>query len=197
MRDVHVAADDDRLCFVQLFDIGAEIVLPLHPVVQPLEAVLRIGHIDRDEIKVVVFRRDDPTLVVVQVNAQIVGDSARFGLGKERGARIALLLGRAPVFMIALDLRRLFGLELGLLQAHHIGLFSREELKKALAHAGAQAVDIPRDQFHIRTPFGQIISEYRWPRCGGRPPPCARAERRARSGRSPRPAGRSSGRARR
>ena len=43
MGDVHIAADDNRLCFVKLKKIGTEVILKAHTVVNSLKLRLSIG----------------------------------------------------------------------------------------------------------------------------------------------------------
>ena len=145
MRDIHIAAHDDRLILVQTAQIVAEGVLPPHTVIQPLEAVLRIRRVDRDQIKFAVVRRDDAALMVVLVDAETERHRLRLGLCEERHARVTLFLRRVPVFVIAALERhiRLPLLHFCLLQTQHIRLLLRDKLQKALAHARAQAVHIP------------------------------------------------------
>jgi len=46
------------------------------------------------------------------------------------------------------ELFHLVGSAFGLLQAQHVGLLGGEKLKKVFLQHGAQAVHVPRDQFH-------------------------------------------------
>ena len=144
MRDVQIAAVNDRLFRVQPQQIRAQCVFPLHAVWKALEAVLRIGRIAADEIEFRVLRRDEPTFVVVRVKAQPILDGKRGLLRQNRRAGIALFLGGIKIAMIAVQLEDgLLRLELRLLQADHIGIFLRTVVKKALAETRPQAVDIP------------------------------------------------------
>ena len=118
MRDVQIAAVNDRLFRVQPQQIRAQRVFPLHAVWKALEAVLRIGRIAADEIEFRVLRRDEPTFVVVRVKAQPILDGKRGLLRQNRRAGIALFLGGIKIAMIAVQLEDgLLRLELRLLQA--------------------------------------------------------------------------------
>ena len=89
--------------------------------------------------------------MVVRVVAQSVADGQRLGLREHGRAGVALFLRRVEIAVIAVQIEHdLMGLELGLLEAHHIGVRRPEEVQKALAEAGAQTVDIPGYQFHYR-----------------------------------------------
>ena len=70
--------------------------------------------------------------------------------GEDGGAGVALLLGVAPIALVAgkvqLDLPLL---ELGLLQADEIGVKAPEDLLEALFLHGAQAVHIPGNESHF------------------------------------------------
>ena len=144
MGHVHVAADDHGLLGVQRAGIGTEIILPGHAVVQALEPVLGVGHIDADQIEVFVFQRDAAALVAVGLgtDAHVHGEGGM--PGEDGGTGVALLLGVVPVLLIAgegkIDLP---GLKLGLLQAEEVRIQGGKALFKALFHAGAKAVYVP------------------------------------------------------
>src|SRR6185312_5326849 len=74
------------------------------------------------------------------------------GLGEGGHAGVALLLAPVPLTVVAVRVQdlggELVGLGLGLLQADHVGLLALEPLAEALLPCGADAVDVPRDQFH-------------------------------------------------
>ena len=87
--------------------------------------------------------------MVQLLHPDAVGHGERLVPGEDRRAGVALLLGGVPVLPVArqvqLDLMRLC---LRLLQAEEIGVQRPEGVLKALLQAGADAVDVPRDQFH-------------------------------------------------
>ena len=145
MRDIHIAAHDDRLFLIQSAQVLAEGILPRHAVIQTLQLILRVGRIHGNEVEFAVVGGDDTTLVVVLLNAETIGDALRLGLGKQRHAGVPLLLCRVPVFAVAALKRHisLSRLHLGLLQAQHIRLLGGDEIKETLAHARTQTVYIP------------------------------------------------------
>ena len=141
MRDVHVAADHDGLYVVELHEVFAEGVLPLHAVVEALEAVLGVRRVDADEVEVLELQRYDPALGVVLGVAEIVGDAEGLYARKYGGAGVALLFGVAPELLIARQVElQLSGLQFSLLQAEYVGVEAPEDVLKALFHNGAQAV---------------------------------------------------------
>ena len=144
MGHVHVAADDDRLGFVQLAQVGAEIVLPAHAVVDALEPVLGVGGVDADQIEVRVFQRDHAALVAVLLHADVIRDGEGCVLREDRRAGVALLLRVAPVALIAGEAEvELPGLELGLLETEKIRVQGEKNVLKALFLHGPQAVHVP------------------------------------------------------
>ena len=154
---VHVPADDHGFALVQFAEIGPEVVLPAHAVVDALEPVLGVGGIDADQVKVRVFQRDGPTLVVVLLHAEVIAHGERRVFGENRGARIALLFGVAPVALpagkVQVDLPLL---QLGLLQAEEVRVQRKKDVLKALFLHGAQSVDVPGKKSHA------ISSPFRW-----------------------------------
>ena len=153
MGDIHVPADDDRLFPVQIQQIAPEGVLPGHAVIQTGQAALAVGGIDRDKIKGGILQGDDAALVIMLREADAVADGEGLPLREDCGAAVALFLGGIHVQQIALRGNiRLTGLHFGLLQAEEIRVRGAEIIHEALAHAGAQTVDIPGNKSrHFRT----------------------------------------------
>ena len=152
MRDVHVAADHDGLYVVELDEVVAEGVLPLHAVVEALEPVLGVRRVDADEVEVLELQRYDPALGVVLGVAEIVGDAEGLYARKYGGAGVALLFGVAPELLIARQVElQLSGLQFSLLQAEYVGVEAPEDVLKALFHNGAQAVYVPGYHSHGHT----------------------------------------------
>ena len=91
--------------------------------------------------------------MVQLLHADAVGHGERLVPGEDRRAGVALFLRGIPVLPVArqiqLDLKRL---RLRLLQAEEIGVQRMKGVLKALLQAGADAVDVPRDQFHRQFP---------------------------------------------
>ena len=146
---VHIAADDHGLCPVQLLQIGAEVVLPAHPVVQALQLVLGVGGVDADQEEVPIFQGHRPALGVMLRDAQVIAHGEGLAFGKDDRAGIALLFRVAPVALIAGEIQLdLPGLELGLLQADEIRLEAAENVLEALLLHGPQTVHVPGNEFH-------------------------------------------------
>ena len=62
VRDIHVSADHHALACLEAENIFTERIVPGHSVVEPLQAVLRIGGIDADEEEIRHFQSDYPPL---------------------------------------------------------------------------------------------------------------------------------------
>ena len=101
--DVHVSTDDDRFLLVEVEEVVAEGILPLHAVRQSLRLaafglrLLRVGRVDADEIKVGHLHGDDASFVVVLLLAQAVGDIQRLVTCIDSRAAVAFALGIVPI----------------------------------------------------------------------------------------------------
>ena len=116
MGDVQVAGVDHRLLRVQCFQVGEQVGLPLHPVVNALELLLGVGGVAADEEKALKFQRDESSLVVVRVDTHAVTHRQRLLAGEHRRAGIALLVRAVPELFVAGQLQfELAGLQFGLL----------------------------------------------------------------------------------
>ncbi len=73
-------------------------------------------------------------------------------LGENGGAGIALFLRAVPVRRVSRgpELLDVVGAAFGFLQAKHVGFLGVEVIEKILLQHGAQAVDVPGNQFHAR-----------------------------------------------
>ena len=105
MGHIQIAAGDDRLDRVQRTKAFAESIVPRHTMVDALQAILRVRRIASDKIKIRIFQRDHPALVVEFVDADAVGHGEGLSLREDRRAGIALLLSRAPELLIARQAR--------------------------------------------------------------------------------------------
>ena len=141
---VEVAAEDDGFLTVEVHEVGTEVVVPRHAVVEALEAVLRVGRVAVDEEEPGHFKCDDAPFVVVVVDAHAVGDRQGLVPGEDGGAGIAFLLGGVPINVVALEGQvELSGLHLCFLQAEEVGVELCEHIAEALALAGPQTVHVP------------------------------------------------------
>ena len=146
---VQIAAQDHRLLRVQRQQVGPEGILPLHAVVQPLQAVLAVGGVAVHQIEPRVFQCQHPALVVVLLDADAHSHGQRHLTAPACRAGVALFLGRIGVLGVAVRGKvGLTGLHLGLLHREDVGVQLRKALGKAVGQAGAQAVDVPADEFH-------------------------------------------------
>lgn len=80
MRHVQVATKDDRLLLVKAHEIGTEIVLPRHAIVQTAQSVLRVGRIAAHQEEIWHLECDDTPLMIVLVDTDAIGNAERLVL---------------------------------------------------------------------------------------------------------------------
>jgi hypothetical protein len=70
--------------------------------------------------------------------------------GEDRRARVTFFLRRVPIGGVGVGPELFHIVETcpGFLEAEDVGLFLNEVVEKAFAQHRAQAIDVPRDQFH-------------------------------------------------
>ncbi|CAN4001189.1 helix-turn-helix transcriptional regulator, partial [Dysosmobacter welbionis] len=98
---VQVPAVHHRLFGVQIQQVVPDVVLPGHAVVQPGQLILGVWSVAAHQVEVRVLRRDDPPLVAVLIDTEVIGHGERLAPGEHRGAGIARLVGAVPVAVIA------------------------------------------------------------------------------------------------
>lgn len=101
MRHIQISAKDDRLFGVKLLQVAAQVILPLHTVVDARQLVLGVGYIEVDEVEIRVFQRDGAALMVMDILVQAVPHAERRCFGPDRRARVALFIGAVDVLGIA------------------------------------------------------------------------------------------------
>ena len=144
MGDVHIAAGNDRLCFIKRTEIPAEAILPVHAVIKALQLAAGVGSIDVHKVKIGIFKGDNPPFAVVAFNINAVKDGKGFVLCKNRRAGIAFLFGAVPILIISGKVEfNLVRLKLCFLKAEKIRVQLAEAIHKALAHTGAKTVYVP------------------------------------------------------
>ena len=149
MGHIQVAAQDYGLLFIQGHQVTTEIVLPLHAVVQTFQSVLTVRRVAANEVEVGVFQRDESSLVVVFVDTHAILYGERGMLGVDGCTRVSFLVGIVPVTLVTEEGHvELTCLHLGLLQAEEVGIQGVEGLFEILTCYGAQAVNVPTDEFH-------------------------------------------------
>lgn len=124
----------------------------MHAEVESSEFALGVGGVDGDEVEVLEFGGDDAAFRVEFVDAQSVGDFEWGNLGKDGGARVAGFIGGVPVSLVGAEFEwefDLFGSGLGFLEAEDVGLFGADEVGESFLQGGADAVDVPADEFHV------------------------------------------------
>ena len=160
MRHIEVATHDDGFPGIQLTKIGTESIVPGHAIIKSPQSVLRIGGVDGDEEECRHFKRDDATFLVVLVNAKSVGHVEGLVAGEYGRTGISFLFSIVPVGLIAFEGHvELSGLHLRFLQAKKVGIERCKTFAKAFSVACAQAVYIPRDEFHTFNAYG-LKSKY-------------------------------------
>ncbi len=140
---IQVPAEDHRLSLLEFLAMRQESRVPgVVTEIDPFQAILGIGGVDGDEVKVFILRRDDaafgeavaPSVVdkifsFLTFFTQSIDYTQRFGLTKDRRARVAFFLSRVPVlfilFKVYLDL--LF-VGFGLLDTEHIWVMCFEKI---------------------------------------------------------------------
>ena len=165
MGHVQVPTVNDRLDLVQGHKVLPQIVLPLHTIVQPFEPILGVGGVAADQIKLLIFQGDEPTLVVVDILVHPIGYGYRGMGGENGGAGIALFFRRVPILQDSLTQGdvRLALLHLSLLQAQKVRGLLLIKIQKPLFHTGPQAVYIPGNEFHkqlLCNPAWPVLSHY-------------------------------------
>ena len=160
MRNIQVAAHDHGLLLVQLQQIGAKVIFPVHAVVQAAQAVLAIGRVAGHQVEVRHLQCDDAALMVVLIDADAISHIQRLVAAVDGRARVALLIGIVPVGAVTVKFQvQLSSLHLGFLQAEEVGIEFLKDVAEALAHHGPQAVYVPRDEFHFSV-FWLILQIY-------------------------------------
>lgn len=151
VRDVQVAANDHRLGLFEGLQIGEKITVPRLTVRQAHQLVLRVGHIDVDQIIVGKLHRDHAAFLIVRGDADAVENIHRLMPREHRGAAVTFLHGGVPEGRIAVGPGHMLHIPrvaFGFLEANNIGPVDAEMIEKALLQHGTQAVHIPRDEFH-------------------------------------------------
>ena len=152
VRDIEVAANDDRLFLFQFFEVRAKSGLPLlSAIFQAGQFALGIRRVDIDQEKVLAFEGNHAPLAVVLLNPDAAGGVLGFLLGERGSAGIAGFFRGVPMRREAArpgDLGDLLGFGFDFLQAEHIGLFGVPKFEEALAENRAEAIDVPGDEFH-------------------------------------------------
>ena len=78
MRDVEIAAVNNRLFLFQLFHVCKKVIFPYLPVGETGEIFFGIRHIDRDQVKIRILHRDHTALMVVFLDAKSQRHVQRF-----------------------------------------------------------------------------------------------------------------------
>ena len=153
--DIEITAGDDGLSFgFERFKILAEGDVPFHAVWEAEEFVFGVGSVDGDEEEVVELKSDDAAFFVAFgtfFGADSEADAEWFCFGENGGAGIARFFGGVPVGFISGEVEGeldLFGAGFGFLEAEDVWVVFEDEVGEVLFEDGADAVDVPREEFH-------------------------------------------------
>ena len=155
--DVEIAAEDDGLGLGLAGDVLAEGGVPCEAVGQAAEAVLCVGRVNVDEGEVGIFERENAAFFVVFLDAEAFFDVERLLSGENGDAGVAGFFGGAPVVLVAAELERefdLLGAGFGFLEAEDVGVLGGDEVGEAFFDGGADAVDVPGNEFHGKEDSG-------------------------------------------
>ena len=152
---IHVAAHEHGLLTVETAEVVAESVVPCHAIGEAAQTVLRIGRVDRDDVKAVVFEGYYASFVVMLINAESIGHVDGLVTCEDGGAGVTFLVGVVPIAFVAGEYYiKLTRLHLRFLKAEEVCVQLREDIAEAFAVGGSQAVDVPGDKLHLITFIG-------------------------------------------
>ena len=119
--------------------------------------LLPVRHVGADDAQITDSRRDQAFLRVgvMRVAANDVGERRA---GEQGDAVVGFLPGKSDVVASGLDLglREVVILELGLLQADHVGLCGRQPVQQ-LRQANLEGINVPGGEFHgVKVPEGLL-----------------------------------------
>jgi len=150
VRHVEVAAEDHGFFLFQTFEVTKKIAIPLLAVGEPRQFALGVGNVNIDEKKVGELGGEHAAFLVVLGDADVRRDLQRTHPGKNGGAGITFLLRGVPIRRVGRgpELFDVVGAAFGFLKAKHVGFLSVEKIEEIFPQHGAQAIDIPGNQFH-------------------------------------------------
>src|SRR6266516_7443851 len=150
VRHVEVAAEDDGSLLFKPLEVAEEIAVPPPAVGKPRKFALRVWDIDVHQGEVGVLSGEHATFFVVLGDADAVCHIQWAGLREDSSAGVALLLRSVPVSGVGgwPELLDVIRTGLGFLHAENVGLLGVEVIEEILPQHGAQAVDVPGNQFH-------------------------------------------------
>lgn len=153
--DIEISAGDDGLAFgFEGLEIFAEGDVPFHAVWEAEEFVFGVWGVDGDEEEVGEFEGDDAALFVAFGTffaADAEADAEWFGLGEDGSAGVAGLFSGIPVGAVAGEVEGevdLLGTGFCFLEAEDVGVVFEDEVGEVFFEDGADAVDVPGDEFH-------------------------------------------------
>ena len=147
---IEVARHQHRFVPLQGLDKSEESGIPGKTVGQAGQFRLGVGRVDADDITTRVFQGDHAAFVVMLREADAVQYRERRMFGEDTGAAVAGFGGAVPEPVIAGEPPEVDGLrvDFGFLEEQEVRLLGVDKIGETLAHDGAEAIDVPGDQFH-------------------------------------------------
>jgi hypothetical protein len=159
--DVEITGGHDGFAFgFEGFEVFAEGDVPFHAIGEAEEFIFGVGGVDGDEEEVGEFEGDDSAFFVAFgafFAADSEADAEGFGLGEDGGAGVAGFFGGVPVSAVAGEIEGevdLFGAGFCFLEAEDVRVVFEDEVGEVLFEDGADAVDVPGNEFHGRESGG-------------------------------------------
>ena len=147
---VQVTAKDDGLLLVETLQVGLEIILPCHTVVQTFQTVLGVRRIAADKEEIRHLQCDDAAFMVMLVDTYAITDAYRLMFRENSRAGIALLVGIVPTRLVSFERKvKLSLLHLRFLKAEEVSIQLTEDFSETLALASPQTIHIPTDKSHF------------------------------------------------
>ena len=104
VRHIQISRQNDKLArlILQLLQILKKVLIPVFDsIIQPFTPLSSIGRITRDQIELFIFQSENSPLSIMPVHTQIVKNTDRFELCKNRYSRIpSSVLRTIPVLLI-------------------------------------------------------------------------------------------------
>jgi len=150
VRDIEIATEYHGFFLFQLAHEFQEILIPLvFPVVQAEQFPFGVRRVNGDQENVLKLGGQDATFGVVFGYAHAGKDGQWSAAGEKGGAAVTAFEGRVPDHGVAGDVEvHLVGQGADFLQADDVGIATSDEFFESFFQAGAEAVDVPGDQFH-------------------------------------------------
>jgi len=132
MSNVKVAADDNGLFFIQIFEISAEKVFPSHSTFEPFE-IMGIWDVNIDEKEIFKVESDNAPFGIEIFDANAAREVFRLNFGENRGTGVPFFISVVPKLIIAVQIENSFAiLHFNFLQCENIGVEGIESGHKVI-----------------------------------------------------------------